>query len=82
MDPTTIALIISSTTALATTLLLPICAGVGFLIKNIKKSECCGSSIETRIKPVVDDKTMTPVIISEEHHDKEEIKSFDELYHN
>lgn len=53
MDPITIALIITSISTLTTTLLLPICLSVGFCLKNIKKSSCCGSNIELRKNPIL-----------------------------
>jgi len=55
MEATTIVLIITSVTGLLSTLLLPLALSTGFLIKNIKKSKCCNSSLETRIVPLKND---------------------------
>jgi len=82
MDPITVALIITSATSLATTLLLPLALATSFLIKNIKKSSCCSSSLETRLKPIITAQEEIKIDVEDLECNIEQIKSVTDLYHD
>ena len=53
---------------LAATTITPIVAGIGFMIKHIKKSTCCGSSIELERHDQSEDDRDSTTLLSHRGH--------------